>query len=315
MYKHLMNNEKHYVTLNNYLRERFGDKVIKISLNAGFTCPTRDGTISRIGCAFCSRLLSGDFAGKVEDDLATQFRKGVEQQSQKWKGATYIAYLQAGTNTYGPIERLREVYYEVIGLDENIKVLSIGTRPDCINEEVIELLKEVNQKCEVWVELGFQTSNEETAAIINRRYKNHVFNQAVDMLNAAGIKVIAHMINGFPFETAVDMFETARYLSKLKLFGVKIHMLHLIDGTAMAHRHKKLPYDLLMLDEYAAIVAEQLRYFSTDVVIHRVTGDAPKDLLIAPKWTLKKFVVLNEIDKYMRVLNIYQGDSCIKQQK
>ena len=135
------------------------------------------------------------------------------------------------------------------------------------------------------------------------------------MLNAAGIKVIAHMINGFPFETAVDMFETARYLSKLKLFGVKIHMLHLIDGTAMAHRHKKLPYDLLMLDEYAAIVAEQLRYFSTDVVIHRVTGDAPKDLLIAPKWTLKKFVVLNEIDKYMRVLNIYQGDSCIKQQK
>lgn len=313
--KHLMNHEKHYITLNNYLRERFGDKVIKISLNAGFTCPTRDGTKGKIGCFFCSKLLSGDFAGNPNDDLATQFKKGVEMQSQKWKSATYIAYLQAGSNTYAPIEKLRQVYYEVIGLNENIKVLSIGTRPDCINEEVIELLKEVNEKCEVWVELGFQTSNENTAVMINRGYKNKVLVDAVKMLNDANIKVVVHMINGLPGESYSDMLDTALFLSKLDLFGVKIHMLHIMEGTPMAIRHKKLPYNLLSLFDYASLTAEQIRLFSTDVVIHRVTGDAPKDLLIAPKWTLKKFVVLNEIDKYMRVLDVYQGDSCVKQPK
>ena len=313
--KHLMNHEKHYVTLNNYLRERFGDKVIKISLNAGFTCPTRDGSKSRMGCAFCSRLLSGDFAGKVEDSLLTQFKKGVDLQSKKWKGATYIAYLQAGTNTYAPIQKLREVYYEVIGLDPNIKVFSIGTRPDCINQEVVDLLKEINEKCEVWVELGFQTSNEEAAFFINRRYSNDVFVNAVEMLNQAGLKVIVHIINGLPYDTYDHMIDTAKFLSNLDLFGVKIHMLHIIEGTVLGYRHQKLPYKLLELDEYAKIVSEQLRYFSTDVIIHRVTGDAPKDLLLGPKWTLKKFVVLNEIDKHMRALNIFQGDLCTKQPK
>ncbi|MBR2891789.1 MAG: TIGR01212 family radical SAM protein [Bacilli bacterium] len=310
--KHLMNHEKHYVTLNNYLKDRFGDKVTKVSLNAGFTCPTRDGTKSTIGCCFCSKLLSGDFAGNVNDDLKTQFQKGVEMQSKKWKSTTYIAYLQAGSNTYAPIEKLRQVYYEVINLDENIKVLSIATRPDCINSEVVELLKEVNEKCEVWVELGFQTSNPISAIKINRRYSNQDFVNAVNMLNAAGIKVIAHMINGLPDETLYDMINTAKFLSQLDLFGIKIHMLHIMEGTPMAVRHKKLPYKLLTLDEYATITAEQLRLFSTSVVIHRLTGDAPKDLLLAPKWTLKKFVVLNEIDKYMRILNIYQGDQCTK---
>ncbi len=308
--KNLITQEKHYVTLNNYLRDRFGEKVFRVSLNAGFTCPNRDGTIGIGGCYYCSAKLSGDFAGNVNDSLKTQFEKGVELESKKWDSSTYIAYLQAGTNTYAPVDKLRAIYNEIINISDQIKVLSIATRPDCINKDVIEVLKEVSKKCEVWVELGLQSINNTTAILINRGYKLPVFEEAVKLLNEANIKVIVHIINGLPFDSRQDMINAAKYLNKFDIFGIKIHMLHVMKGTPMAIKYSRSPFKLLSLQDFVEITVEQLRHLNTNIVIHRLTGDSPKELLVAPKWTLKKFVVLNEIDKYMRMHNYYQGDLC-----
>lgn len=308
--KHLMNHEKHYITFNNYLKDRFHDKVFRVSLNAGFTCPNRDGLKSTKGCIYCSNKLSGDFAGDVFDDFSTQFKKGVELESKKWQSSTYIAYLQAGTNTYGNVEHLRKIYNEIINIDKFIKVLSIATRPDCINQEIVDLLKEINEKCEVWIELGFQTMHEATSLFINKCYTNQDFEYAINLLNNAGIKVIVHIINGLPCETKEMMIETVKYLNQFNLFGIKIHMLHVMKDTILGDLYLKEPFKLLSLEEFVEVTVEQLRHLKTTIVIHRLTGDAPRDLLIEPSWTLKKFVVLNEIDKYMRKHNYYQGDLC-----
>ena len=308
--KHLMNHEKHYITFNNYLKDRFHDKVFRVSLNAGFTCPNRDGLKSTKGCIYCSNKLSGDFAGDVFDDFSTQFKKGVELESKKWQSSTYIAYLQAGTNTYGNVEHLRKIYNEIINIDKFIKVFSIATRPDCINQEIVSLLKEINEKCEVWIELGFQTVHEATSLFINKCYTNQDFEQAINLLNNAGIKVIVHIINGLPYETKEMMIETVKYLNQFNLFGIKIHMLHVMKDTILGDLYLKEPFNLLSLEEFVEVTVEQLRHLKTNIVIHRLTGDAPRDLLIEPSWTLKKFVVLNEIDKYMRKHNYYQGDLC-----
>ena len=308
--KHLMNHEKHYITFNNYLKDRFNDKVFRVSLNAGFTCPNRDGLKSTKGCIYCSNLLSGDFAGNILDDFSTQFKKGVELESHKWQSSTYIAYLQAGTNTYASVKKLRDIYYEIINIDKNIKVLSIATRPDCINEEIVELLKEINNTTEVWIELGLQTIHNSTSLFINKCYDNNDFENAMNLLNKANIKVIVHIINGLPFETKEMMIETAKYLNNFNLFGIKIHMLHVMKETILGDIYLKEPFKLLSLDEFVEITVEQLRHLNTNIVIHRLTGDSPKNLLITPTWTLKKFVVLNEIDKYMRKYNYFQGDLC-----
>ena len=308
--KHLMNHEKHYITFNNYLKDRFHDKVFRVSLNAGFTCPNRDGLKSTKGCIYCSNKLSGDFAGDIFDDFSTQFKKGVELESKKWQSSTYIAYLQAGTNTYGNVEHLRKIYNEIINIDKFIKVLSIATRPDCINEEIVNLLKEINQKCEVWIELGFQTMHEATSLFINKCYNNQDFEYAINLLNNAGIKVIVHIINGLPYETKEMMIDTVKYLNQFNLFGIKIHMLHVMKDTILGDLYLKESFKLLSLEEFVEVTVEQLRHLKTNIVIHRLTGDAPRDLLIEPLWTLKKFVVLNEIDKYMRKHNYYQGDLC-----
>lgn len=308
--KHLMNHEKHYITFNNYLKDRFHDKVFRVSLNAGFTCPNRDGLKSTKGCIYCSNKLSGDFAGDVFDDFSTQFKKGVELESKKWQSSTYIAYLQAGTNTYGNVEHLRKIYNEIINIDKFIKVLSIATRPDCINEEIVSLLKEINTKCEVWIELGFQTMHEATSLFINKCYNNQDFEYAINLLNNADIKVIVHIINGLPYETKEMMIETVKYLNQFNLFGIKIHMLHVMKDTILGDLYLKESFKLLSLEEFVEVTVEQLRHLKTNIVIHRLTGDAPRDLLIEPLWTLKKFVVLNEIDKYMRKHNYYQGDLC-----
>lgn len=308
--KHLMNHEKHYITFNNYLKERFGHKVFRVSLNAGFTCPNRDGSKSSLGCIYCSEKLSGDFAGNVLDNLSTQFNEGISKMRQKWEEGTYIAYLQAGTNTYGNIDKLKEIYNEVINLNKDIEVISIATRPDCINEEIVEVLDQINQKCEVWVELGLQTMHNDTSILINKCYDNHDFENAVKLLHNKNIKVIVHIINGLPNETKEMMIETAKYVNQFNLFGLKIHMLHIMKNTPLEEYFKKNPFHVLTLEEFIDITSTQLRYIGTNTVIHRLTGDAPKDLLIEPFWTLKKFVVLNEIDKHMRKNNIYQGDLC-----
>ena len=308
--KHLLNHEKHYVTFNNYLKDRFGHKVFRISLNAGFTCPNRDGSKSNLGCIYCSEKLSGDFAGNKLDSFKTQFEEGLKLMNQKWEQGTYIAYLQAGTNTYSDVFTLRKIYEEIISLHEDIEVLSIATRPDCINEEIVDLLAEINQKCEVWIELGFQTMHESTSIMINKCYTNNDFENAISLLNKKEIKVIVHIINGLPFETKEMMIETAKYLNQFNLFGLKIHMLHIMKNTPLEQIFHDKPFHVLTLSEFVDITTTQLRYINTNTVIHRLTGDAPKELLIEPFWTLKKFVVLNEIDKHMRKHNIYQGDLC-----
>ena len=305
-----MNHEKHYITFNNYLKERFGHKVFRVSLNAGFTCPNRDGSKSSLGCIYCSEKLSGDFAGNVLDNLSTQFNEGISKMRQKWEEGTYIAYLQAGTNTYGRINKLKEIYNEVINLNKDIEIISIATRPDCINEEIVEVLDQINQKCEVWVELGLQTMHNDTSILINKCYDNQDFENAVKLLHNKNIKVIVHIINGLPNETKEMMIETAKYVNQFNLFGLKIHMLHIMKNTPLEEYFKENPFHVLTLEEFIDITSTQLRHISTNTVIHRLTGDAPKDLLIEPFWTLKKFVVLNEIDKHMRKNNIYQGDLC-----
>ena len=311
----LMNDEKHYVTLNNYLRYKYHTKVARISLNAGLSCPNRDGKISYGGCIYCSSNLSGDFAGKKTKPFKDQFDDILNIMKLKWDTNTFIAYLQAGTNTYADIDKLRKIYTEILSINHNIKVLSIATRPDCINESIVELLKEINESVEVWIELGLQTIHEETASLINRGYQLNTFDYAMNLLKNAKIKVIVHIINGLPFESKEMMIETVKYLNNYNLFGIKIHMLHIMKNTYLGNnlqKFKELGFNSLTLDEFIDITTTQLRYLNTNTIIHRLTGDAPKDLLIEPTWTLKKFVVLNEIDKHMRKNKIYQGDLCIK---
>ena len=312
----LINDEKHYLTMNNYCMNRFGKKTYRISLNGGFSCPNRDGTISYNGCLFCSASGSGDFAGKKEKPLKDQFNNILEMMQKKWPDGYYIAYFQANTNTYGSIDKLKSIYSQIITengpIDDNIKVLSIATRPDCLDDEKISYLCELSKKVEVWIELGFQTSNEEVASYLNRGYNNDVLINTVTKLKSSNIHTIVHIINGLPGETEDDMLNTVKLLNDLKIDGIKIHMLHVMKNTPLGSIYESNPFPILTLDEYVKIVAKQLQYLNDNIVIHRITGDAPKDLLIEPKWTLKKFVVMNEIDKYMRKNNIYQGDLCLK---
>ena len=312
----LFNNEKHYLTLNNYLKNKYHKKVFKISLNGNFSCPNRDGKISRTGCLFCSSLGSGDFAGKKEDSIPLQFKKIKENYKSKWPEGYYIPYFQANTNTYGTVDELKKRYEEIIHddflLDKDIVALSIATRPDCLDEEILKYLKTIADKLPLWVELGFQTSNELTAKLMNRGYNNDCLIKAVTDLKKIGATVIVHIINGLPNETKTDMINTVKFLNNLPIDGIKIHMLHVIKDSVLGQNYLKESFPLLTLEEYVDIVTTQLRYLNENIVIHRLTGDAVKENLIEPKWTLKKFVVTNEIDKKMRKENIYQGDLCIK---
>ena len=304
----LMNDEKHYVTLNNYLRNRFGTKVFRISLNAGLSCPNRDKSPNNIGCLYCSSNLSGDFAGKKEDSFTNQFNSIKKVMENKWHDGLYIAYLQAGSNTYASIETLREIYNEVISLDEKIVVLSIATRPDCINEEIVTLLNEISKKVELWIELGFQTANDIIKGKLNIGYNNSNFEYSMRLLNDNNIPVIVHIINGLPEDTEDGMINTIKYLNQFKISGIKIHMLHILKNTPLGDIYLNKPFKVLSKDEFIDISVKQLRLLNPNVVVHRITGDPDKENLIEPTWVLKKFVVLNDIDKLMRKENYYQGD-------
>lgn len=312
----LFTNEKHYLTLDNYLKHLYHEKVFKVSLNGNFSCPNRDGTLSTMGCIFCSKEGSGDFAGERALPIKEQFDEVLAKMKLKWPKGYYIAYFQANTNTYDTLENLKKRYEQLVSENylhnENIKVLSIATRPDCLNEEIVKYLASLKKKIDVWVELGFQTMHHSTAILINRGYDNIKLEQAVSLLKKYHITTIVHIINGLPYETKDQMIETVKYLNNLKIDGIKIHMLHIMKDTPLATMCANNPFHVLTLNEYVDIVVNQLRYLDENIVIHRLTGDAPKDLLIEPTWTLKKFVVLNEIDKYMRKNNIYQGDLCLK---
>ena len=304
----LMNDEKHYVTLNNYLRDRFRTKVFRISLNAGLSCPNRDKSPNNIGCLYCSSNLSGDFAGKKEDSFKNQFASIKKIMENKWHDGLYIAYLQAGSNTYASVDELREIYNEVINIDEKIVVLSIATRPDCINEEIVSLLTEISKKVEVWVELGFQTASDEIKDKLNIGYHNSDFEYSMRLLNDNNIPVIVHIINGLPGDSEVSMINTVKYLNQFDISGIKIHMLHVLKDTPLGDIYLNKPFKILSKDEFIDISVKQLRLLNPNIVVHRITGDPDKENLIEPTWVLKKFVVLNDIDKLMRKEKYYQGD-------
>lgn len=305
--KDYINEQHRYYTLNYYLNKRFNSKVFKVALNGGFTCPNRDGKVSTKGCIFCSPSGSGDFAGNRNDPLNIQFNSVKDIIHLKWPNAKYIAYFQANTNTYGPIEKLRKIFYEAINLNPDIVALSIATRPDCLDKEVLELLDEINKTIPVWVELGLQTIHEETATFINRGYKLNVFEEAVKNLRKINIEVIVHIINGLPYETKDMMLDTVKYLNNFDIQGIKIHSLFILKNTPLGDLYTKEKFNILSLEEYVDITTEQLALLDKDIVIHRINGDAPKNDLIEPTWSIKKLVVMNEIDKMMKQKNYYQG--------
>lgn len=304
----LFTNEKHYNTLNNYYLHKYGKKVFKVSLNGGFTCPNIDGTVSFGGCTFCSSMGSGEFAGNKHDPLKKQFDEVKEMMHQKWPEAYYIPYFQANTNTHAPVSRLKELFEEAITLDPNIVELSIATRPDSLPNDVVEYLSELNTRIPVQVELGLQTIHDEIGKDLNRGHDLKAFNDAVKRLRKENIEVVVHIINGLPNETKEMMLDTIRHLNTLDIQGIKIHMLNILSNSRMGQAYLKKPWPILSRKEYIDIVVTQIRLLRKDIIIHRLTGDGKFDKLIEPKWIMRKFTVLNDIDKILRANKWYQGD-------
>lgn len=297
---------KRYHTWNYYLREKFGTKVFKVSINAGFTCPNIDGSISYGGCAYCSKDGSGDFAGNPRDNLVKQFKDIKEMMEKKWPQAKYIGYFQAFTNTYAPLEVLKDKYETILDQD-GVVGLSISTRPDCIDDDILDYLAELNTRTNLWVELGLQTVHDQTSNIINRGHGLDVFVDCVKRLRSRGIEVVAHVINGLPGETYDMMIETIRRVSHMDIQGVKIHLLHVIKGTPMVNMLNKGELKLLSKEEYVDLVCDQLEILSQEMVIHRLTGDGKKEDLVGPMWSLKKWEVLNAIDDELKRRDSWQG--------
>ena len=298
--------DKKYHSLNYFLREKFGDKVFKIALDAGFSCPNRDGTISSGGCLFCSARGSGDFGGDRRFSITSQFEDIVNMMSKKWKTGKYIAYFQAYTNTYASIEVLREKYEEAI-LQEGVVALAIATRPDCLDEAVLDLIEEYSHRVYTWVELGLQTCNDESAKIINRGYNLLKFEEALNGLNKRNIDVVVHTIFGLPGESKSDMLKTIDYVAHKDIKGIKMHLLYLVENTPMVQLYKNGKLKFLEKDEYIDIIINSIAMLPPNMVIHRLTGDAPRELLIGPMWSLKKWEVLNAIDNKLKELDLYQG--------
>lgn len=298
--------DKRFHTWNYEMREQFNDKVFKVMLDAGFTCPNRDGSIARGGCTFCSARGSGDFAGSRRDNLITQFNSIRDKQHEKWPHARYIGYFQAYTNTYAPVDVLRE-YYEVILEQPGVVGLSIATRPDCLPDDVIEYLAELNERTYLWVEMGLQTIHQETSDLINRAHDTECFIDAVEKLRRHGIRVCAHIIYGLPQETHEMMLETGRAVANMDVQGIKIHLLHLMKGTPMVRQYEADLLRFLEQDEYIKLVADTLEFLPPEMIVHRLTGDAPRKLLIGPMWSQEKWEVLNGIDAELEARDSWQG--------
>lgn len=287
-----------YTTLNNYLKERFGEKVYKIALNGGFTCPNRDGSIDTRGCIFCSKGGSGDFAESPDLTITEQIENGKKRLEKKIKNGKYIAYFQAFTNTYAPVERLRKIYEEAIN-HPDIVALSIGTRPDCLGDDVLALLDELNKIKPIFVELGLQTINEDTAKYIRRGYTLEVYDKAVADLHKIGINVVTHIILGLPNESKEDMLNSVKYACKVT-DGIKLQLLHILKGTDLAKDYEQGKFEVLTLEQYTEIIKECVQIIPENVVIHRLTGDGAKKDLIAPLWSADKKTVLNTINRALK---------------
>lgn len=300
------NSNKRYHTLDYYYKNKFNEKVFKVSLNAGFTCPNIDGTIGKGGCIYCSKTGSGEFAGNVKDDIVKQFNDIKEMMLKKWPKAKYIGYFQARTNTYAPVDKLRELY-ETILRQENVVGLNIATRPDAITDECLNYLKELNKKTYLTIELGLQSIKIETSILINRCHTLECFEEMVKKLRENNIDVVVHIINGLPYENKEDMINTIKYLNNLDIQGIKIHMLSITKDTPLEKMYQEKKFHLLTKEEYIDIVISQLELLRPEIVIHRITGDPKFDELIEPTWLTKKFCVLNDIDKEMVRRDTYQG--------
>lgn len=299
-------NEKPYYSLDYFLKNKFQKKMVKLSLDAGFTCPNRDGTINNHGCIFCSARGSGDFTCNPTKSITEQIKIQKKIMSKKWPDAGYIAYFQAFTNTYAPIETLEQKYEEALSCPD-ISAIAIATRPDCLDEKILSLLKKISKKVYVWVELGFQTSNESTACLINRGYQNHIFETAVKNLNACHIDVVVHVILGLPYETKNDILSTISYVSGQSVQGIKLHMLHVLKNTPLEKIYLENPFSIFSIEEYVSIVCDCIAMLPDHIVIHRLTGDGPKDSLLAPLWGLKKRELLNMIHKKLKEDNLWQS--------
>ena len=297
-------NGRRYYSLDCYLKETFHEKLYKLSLNGGMTCPNRDGKISMGGCIFCSEGGSGEFAAPCTD-ISQQIDYAKSLVQDKFNGDKYIAYFQAYTNTYAPVEYLRELFMPVIQRDD-IAVLSVATRPDCLENDKIQLISELARIKPVWIELGLQTMHQKTADFINRGYPLECYETAVKNLKQAGAEIITHIIVGLPYESREDMLQTAQYVGQFT-DGIKIQLLHVLKNTRLAELYENGLFETLNEYEYISLVADMISVLPENVVIHRLTGDGDKNLLISPKWSGDKRRILNLINHELKVRNIYQG--------
>lgn len=297
---------KRYSSLDNYFKLTFGKKIYKVSLDGGFTCPNRDGKLSKKGCIFCSERGSGDFAGKRGDEIYNQIEEQLKLIEKKFPEGEVIAYFQNFTNTYADVNYLKEIYTRALS-HPRVVGLAIATRPDCLGEDVLDLLDELNKKYFIWIELGLQTINEEVARRINRQYPLQTYIDATKKLNERKIKFVTHIIVGLPYEDEEDPLKTAVFAEECGTWGVKIHLLHVIKNTILEELYNRNELKLQKKDEYVKKIVKILANLSYNIVIHRVTGDGDKNSLIGPLWSLNKRDVLNSIDKLMKEENVTQG--------
>lgn len=291
-------------TINDFLKKTFGEKVIKLSINGGFTCPNRDGSKGYGGCTFCSATGSGEMADTVEN-----IHKQIELLSDKWGSAKkYIAYFQSFTNTYAPVQRLRELYFKALS-NPNIVGIAIATRPDCINDEILSLLDEINKNHFMWVELGLQTIHQKTAKSINRCYDLSTYDTTVKALNNLNIKYVTHLILGLPGENEDDMKSSLSYVCEKKPFGLKLHMLNIVKGSKMSVTHRDYSF-FSSIEHYVGFVCDLIEMIPSDITVHRLNGDAPRSILISPEWSYKKRTILNSISKELQRRNSFQGKLC-----
>lgn len=299
-------NEKRYHTFNYYLKSKYNCKVAKVVLDAGFTCPNRDGKKSFGGCIYCSDKGSGDSNVSLGENLLRQYEENKKVMNQKWPNDLYIPYFQSFSNTYGPLSKIKAMLEPFLYKDEVCEI-SIATRCDCLPDEIIEYLDSISNIKPIWLELGLQTSNDKTGKFINRQYDFSDFKDALNRLSKTNIKVCVHVLNGLPYETKDDMLKTIMDIKDLKFDAIKIHMLHIIKNTTLADIYEKQPFEILTRDDYIDLVVKQLELLKPEVVVERLTGDPIKENLIAPDWILNKTTILNDIDKLMRKLDTYQG--------
>lgn len=300
-----------YYSANQYYKSIFNSKVYKISLNGGMTCPNRDGTAGVGGCIFCSNKGSGDFSPVSNLSINQQIEESIARVRSKIKEDKFIAYFQSFTNTYAPVEYLEGIFTQAIN-HPSVVGLSIGTRPDCLGDDVLELLARLNKIKPVFVELGLQTIHEKTAEYINRCYSLEVYDTAVENLKKTGVNIIVHIIIGLPYETEDMIYRTVDYVCNSGINGVKLQLLHVLKNTALAKDYEEGKFEVLTLEKYTEIICKCIELIPENIVIHRITGDGPKNILIAPKWSGNKKLVLNTINKAIKDGNITQGKQCRK---